>query len=206
MPVDDLAVTDADTDPRAPVPPDPALDVLVIGGGQAGLVMGYHLAHTELRFQIVDAGNRVGHAWRSRWDSLRLFTPAQYDNLPGLPFPAGRDTYPPKDDVANYLDLYAREFQLPIQSGTSVASLTNSGGRYTAKMATDTLEARQVVVATGPFQVPFVPPIADDLDPRRLSAPQCRLSTSASCPARQSSGGRRRELGLPDRPGTIRDL
>ena len=166
MTSDGLLTTDADTDPRGPAPADPPLDVLVIGGGQAGLVMGYHLARTGLRFQIVDAGDRVGHAWRSRWDSLRLFTPAQYANLPGLPFPALRDTYPRKDDVAGYLELYARKFHLPIQSGTRVASLINSGEAYTAKVGAEALEATQVVVATGAFQVPFVPPIADDLDPR----------------------------------------
>jgi putative flavoprotein involved in K+ transport len=147
------------------------LDVLVIGGGQAGLAMGYHLAQTGLRFEIIDAGARVGQAWRSRWDSLRLFTPAQYDNLPGLRFPALPDTYPGKDDVANYLELYATKFELPVRSGVHVTSLThstmsmNGDGGYTAKAGAETLQARQVVVATGPFQVPFVPPIAEDLDP-----------------------------------------
>jgi putative flavoprotein involved in K+ transport len=77
------------------------LDVLVIGGGQAGLVMGYHLAERGQRFLILDAGPEIGHAWRSRWDSLQLFTPAQFDNLPGMPFPAAKDTYPGKDDVAD---------------------------------------------------------------------------------------------------------
>ena len=88
-------------------PADGPLDVLVIGGGQAGLVMGYQLAQRGQRFLIVDAGGQIGAAWRSRWDSLVLFTPAQYDNLPGLPFPAAPDTYPGKDDVANYLQNYA---------------------------------------------------------------------------------------------------
>jgi putative flavoprotein involved in K+ transport len=141
------------------------LDVLVVGGGQAGLALGYHLAQTGLRFQIVDTGARLGQAWRSRWDSLQLFTPAQYSNLPGLPFPALPDTYPGKDDVADYLELYATTFQLPVRSGVSVTSLTNSDGGYTAKAGAETLETRQVVVATGPFHVPFVPPVAEDLDP-----------------------------------------
>jgi len=141
------------------------LDVLVIGGGQAGLAMGYHLAQRGLRFQIVDAGAEVGAAWRSRWDSLRLFTPAQYDNLPGLPFPASPNTYPGKDDVASYLQAYAAKFELPVRPGTMVTSLTRSNGVYVATAGGEALEARQVVVATGPFQVPFIPPIADALDP-----------------------------------------
>ncbi|WP_313866003.1 NAD(P)/FAD-dependent oxidoreductase [Mycobacterium sp.] len=152
------------------------LDVLVIGGGQAGLALGYHLAQTGLRFQIVDGGGRVGDAWRSRWESLRLFTPAQYANLPGLPFPAPSDTYPGKDDVADYLELYAKEFQLPVHSGLSVSSLTESEGGYTAVAGAETLEARQVVVATGPFHMPFVPLIAHELDPdvRQLHSAEYR--------------------------------
>src|SRR5436190_19800426 len=141
------------------------LDVLVIGGGQAGLAMGYHLAQRGLRFQIVDAGAEVGAAWRSRWDSLRLFTPAQYDNLPGLPFPASPDIYPGKDDVADYLQAYAAKFELPGRPDPMETSLTRSTGVYVATAGGEALEARQVVVATGPFCVPFIPPIAKELDP-----------------------------------------
>jgi putative flavoprotein involved in K+ transport len=142
-----------------------ALDVVVVGAGQAGLAMGYHLAQRGKRFLIVDAGAEVGDAWRSRWDSLRLFTPAQYDNLPGLPFPAPRDTYPGKDDVAAYLRIYADRFKLPVRVNMGVTSLTRSGGGYVLKADGEALEASQVVVATGPFHVPSVPPIAKDLDP-----------------------------------------
>jgi putative flavoprotein involved in K+ transport len=148
-----------------PAPATPALDVLVIGGGQAGLAMGYHLAQSGRSFQIVDAGAEVGAAWRSRWDSLRAFTPAQYDNLPGLPFPAAPDTYPGKDDVAGYLRAYAAHFELPVRLNTNVTSLTRGDRGYVAKAGGEALEARQVVVATGPFQVPFIPPIAKELDP-----------------------------------------
>ena len=100
-------VARAKAGPMTAGPAGVPLDVLVIGGGQAGLAMGYHLAQRGLHFQIVDAGAEVGHVWRSRWDSLRLFTPAQYDNLPGLPFPSSPDIYPGKDDVADYLQAYA---------------------------------------------------------------------------------------------------
>jgi putative flavoprotein involved in K+ transport len=111
----------------------PPLDVLVIGGGQAGLAMGHHLDRLGLRFQIVDAAPETGHAWRSRWDTLRLFTSGRYDNLPGLPFPAGADDYPGKDDVADYLHRYAAEFRLPVQLNTPVTSLTRADGVYVAK-------------------------------------------------------------------------
>jgi putative flavoprotein involved in K+ transport len=143
----------------------PPADVLVIGGGQAGLAMGYHLAQSGLSFQIADAGADIGQTWRSRWDSLQLFTSGRYDNLPGLPFPASPGTYPGKDDVANYLQAYAAKFKLPVRLNTMVTSLTRTGGGYVAKAGDQALEARQVVVATGPFQVPFVPPIAEGLDP-----------------------------------------
>jgi putative flavoprotein involved in K+ transport len=140
------------------------LDVLVIGGGQAGLAMGHQLAHRDLSFQIVDAGPEIGAAWRSRWDSLRLFTPGRYDNLPGLPCPAAADAYPGKEDVADYLAAYAAQFQLPVRLDTTVTALARAGnGRYLVKAGTDELEADQVVVATGPFQTPFTPPVAAEL-------------------------------------------
>jgi putative flavoprotein involved in K+ transport len=145
---------------------DPFLDVLVIGGGQAGLAMGYHLAQRGLRFQIVESGRELGSAWRSRWDSLRLFTPGRYDNLPGLPFPADADSYPGKDDVADYLAAYAAELDLPVRLDTTVTSLARAGdGSYLVKAGPDALEAAQVVVATGAFQQPFTPPVAAELVP-----------------------------------------
>jgi putative flavoprotein involved in K+ transport len=140
-------------------------DVLVIGAGQAGLVMGHYLAERRRRFLIVDAGAEIGDAWRSRWDSLKLFTPAQFDNLPGLPFPAPTGTYPGKDDVADYLQAYAARFQLSVRLNTRVISLTRSAVAYVVNAGDEALEARTVVVATGPFHVPFVPPIAKGLDP-----------------------------------------
>jgi putative flavoprotein involved in K+ transport len=112
----------------------------------------------------LDAGPEIGHAWRSRWDSLTLFTPAQYSSLPGMAFPARRDTYPAKDDVASYLQAYASAFDLPVRLNTKVTSLTERDGEYLVATAGEGLTTRHVVVATGPFQVPFVPPAADDVD------------------------------------------
>jgi putative flavoprotein involved in K+ transport len=147
-------------------PPRTPLDVLVIGAGQAGLAMGYHLARQDLRFLLVDSGTEIGSAWRSRWDSLRLFTPGRYDNLPGLPFPAAAEDYPGKDDVAHYLQAYAAEFELPVRLDTTATSLARAAdGSYLVKAGAEAIEAGQVVIATGPFQVPFIPPVAADLTP-----------------------------------------
>jgi putative flavoprotein involved in K+ transport len=113
---------------------------------------------------ILDAGPEIGHVWRSRWDSLRLFTPAQYSSLPGMAFPSPRDTYPTKDDVAQYLQAYASAFDLPVRLNASVTSLTERDGKYLVSTTDEGYTASHVVVAAGPFQVPFVPPAAEDLD------------------------------------------
>ncbi len=142
----------------------PSFDVVVIGGSQAGLAVGYHLAKRGLRFVILDAGSEPGQVWRSRWDSLTLFTPAQYSGLPGLAFPLPKDTYPSKDDVARYLQSYVSALDLPVRLNAKVTSLTQRDGAYAVETADEEFTASHVVVATGPFQVPFVPPIAGDLD------------------------------------------
>jgi putative flavoprotein involved in K+ transport len=139
------------------------LDVVVIGAGQAGLAIGYHLKQREARFLIVDAAPEVGHAWRARWDSLRLFTPAEYDGLPGVPFPAPAGTHPSKDDVAAYLRAYAEGFQLPVQLNTPVTEVRRTSGGFAVMTTAGVLHARQVVVATGPFQRPIVPVMASQL-------------------------------------------
>ena len=144
--------------------PTSALDVLVIGAGQSGLGLGYHLRRAGLRFTIVDAATSLGESWRSRWDSLRLFTPAEYCSLPGLPFPAPGGTYPSKDAVAGYLQTYAETFDLPVQLNTVVRQVTrNEDGTFTAGTDRGTIRARQVVVATGPFQTPVIPDLAAGL-------------------------------------------
>jgi putative flavoprotein involved in K+ transport len=142
---------------------DEPLDVLVIGGGQAGLVMGHHLSKRGHRFQIVDAGADVGQTWRLRWDSLKLFTAAQYDNLPGMAFPAPRDSYPGKDDVADFLQAYAVKFELPVALNTKVTSLRHNE-LFEIETDQGRIRAHNVVVATGPFQTPSIPTMAKDLD------------------------------------------
>jgi len=141
------------------------LDVVVVGGSQAGLAMAWHLAQQGLRFVVLEAGPELGHVWRSRWDSLKLFTPAQYDALPGMAFPAPADTYPTKDPVADYLQAYAAAHDLPVRLDAKVTELRRSGEGFEVRTANDEVfRAHQVVVATGPFQVPFVPPAASKLD------------------------------------------
>jgi putative flavoprotein involved in K+ transport len=158
------------TAPQNEITRDPAddrlLDVVVVGGSQAGLAMAWHLTQQGLRFVVLEAGPEVGHVWRSRWDSLKLFTPAQYDALPGMAFPAPADTYPTKDPVADYLQAYAKAFDLPVQLNAKATELRRlDDGSFQVHTADATYQARQVVVATGPFQVPFVPPMASKLDP-----------------------------------------
>ena len=143
---------------------DQPLDVVVVGGSQSGLAMAWHLAQQGLRFVVLEAGPEVGHVWRSRWDSLKLFTPAQYDALPGMAFPAPADTYPTKDPVADYLRDYAKAFDLPVRLNAQVTSLTRTDEGFEVRTADATYRARRVVVATGPFQIPFVPPPAAKLD------------------------------------------
>jgi putative flavoprotein involved in K+ transport len=156
------------TTPQDEVTREPAddrlVDVVVVGGSQSGLAMAWHLAQQGMRFVVLEAGPEVGHVWRNRWDSLKLFTPAQYDALPGMAFPAPADTYPTKDPVADYLQAYVAAFNLPVRLDARATGLTRSGEGFEVRTADQTYQARQVVVATGPFQVPFVPPMAAKLD------------------------------------------
>ena len=142
---------------------NPELEVLVVGGGQAGLAMGYFLARQGRTFAILEAAKQPGAAWRTRWDSLKLFTPARYSGLPGLPFPGDLDSYPGRDDVVDYLTEYARHFALPVVSDSRVGAIRRAESRYIVELDDRSYTADQVVVATGPFQVPFVPPNADQL-------------------------------------------
>jgi putative flavoprotein involved in K+ transport len=138
-------------------------EVIVVGGGQAGLAMGHFLAQRGRDFVILEAADEPAAAWRKRWDSLRLFTPARYSGLPGRAFPGDPDRYPTRDEVAAYLAAYARELDLPIRFGSRVEALRQVDRGYELEAAGRSYETEQVVVATGPFQVPRVPRIADSL-------------------------------------------
>jgi putative flavoprotein involved in K+ transport len=140
-------------------------EVIVVGGGQAGLAIGYFLARQGRDFVILEAAEEPAAAWRERWDSLKLFTPVRYNSLPGLPFPGEPGSYPGRDDVAAYLTDYVRHFDLPVALGSRVRSIRKANGGYSVELDDRTYEAQQVVVATGPFQVPFTPAIAQRLDP-----------------------------------------
>jgi putative flavoprotein involved in K+ transport len=140
------------------------MDTIVIGAGQAGLSVGYHLARRGLSFGILDACDRVGDVWRSRWDSLRLFTPARFDGLDGMPFPAPSNCFPTKDEMADYLESYARRFQLPIRSGVRVDGLTWLDGRFHLTAGEQRFEANNVVVAMSNYQTPRIPDFAAELD------------------------------------------
>src|SRR5688500_1361718 len=145
--------------------PTAGLDVVVVGAGQAGLSMAWHLQRQGRRFVVVDAAPKIGHAWRSLWDSLRLFTPAQYDGLPGMDFPAPRDSYPTKDEVADYLASDAARYELPVQLDTAVTRLESEQDRFVVHTTRGVLHTAQVVVATGPFQTPVVPTVGAELGP-----------------------------------------
>lgn len=140
-------------------------DVVVVGGGQAGLAIGYFLTLDGCDFTILDAAEEPAAAWRQRWDSLTLFTPARYSALPGLAFPGDPDRYPTRDEVADYLTGYAAHLELPVELGCRVDSIQRPDLAYVLDVGGRTYEADQVVVATGPFQTPRVPPIAERLSP-----------------------------------------
>ena len=141
------------------------VETLVVGGGQAGLAVGYHLAQRDLPFVILDSNERVGDSWRKRWDSLRLFTPARYNALPGMAFPGPARVFSTKDEVADYLEAYAARFELPLRTGVRVERLSRNGTAFMVEAGDRRFEADNVVVAMGSHQVPRMPAFADQLDP-----------------------------------------
>lgn len=141
------------------------VETVIIGGGQAGLATGYHLARRQRAFVILEASQRIGDVWRERFDSLRLYSPARYAGLPGMAFPADPWSYPTKDDMADYLEAYAAHFALPVETGVQVERLSRQRDRYVVACRGRTFEADHVVIASGTFQSPIVPEFARLLDP-----------------------------------------
>ena len=140
------------------------VDTVIVGGGQAGLAVGYHLAQRGQSFVILDGNERTGDSWRLRWDSLQLFTPAYLNALPGLEFPGPRHRCSTKDEMADYLEAYATRFDLPVRRGLRVDSVTKNSGRFTVSAGDHRFEADNVVLATGGYQAAFVPDFAEQLD------------------------------------------
>ena len=153
------------------------IETVIIGAGQAGLATGYHLKRRGRPFLILDANVAVGDNWRAQWDTLRLYTPAGWDGLPGLPFPGPRWSYPTKDDLADYLAAYVDRFALPVRTGARVDRLEATDGGYAVRTGADTVLAENVVVATGTFgRTPNLPDFALELDPsiRQLHSSEYR--------------------------------
>ena len=163
MAIQQTAMKNCDTH----VPDVETFETIVIGGGQAGLSVGYYLKRQGGSFVILDANERIGGSWRTRtWNSLRLFTPARYDGLPGWPFPAAGWSYPTARETADYREAYAARFDLPVRNGLSVDRVTKDGDRFVVECGERRFEAGHVVVATGFYGTPSVPGFADELDPR----------------------------------------
>ncbi|MFL5960893.1 MAG: flavin-containing monooxygenase [Gaiellaceae bacterium] len=140
-------------------------EVLVVGAGQSGLALAYHLQRRGRQVLLVDRGERIGESWRARWDSLKLYSPVSRDGLPGMPFPAGRTSYPTKDEMADYLEAYAARFELPVRLRTGVEALTQEDDRFVAHTGGSRIEAETVVVAAGMWGEPYVPAFANELSP-----------------------------------------
>jgi putative flavoprotein involved in K+ transport len=143
--------------------PEARYDIVVIGAGQAGLAIGYFLKQGRT-FVIVEAADSIGSAWRDRWESLRLFTPRRYSGLPNLPFPGDPEGYPDRAEVIAYLERYAETFELPVELKSPVRRLTRENGQFVLEVVGRQITAEQVVVATGPFQKPFIPEVASRLE------------------------------------------
>jgi putative flavoprotein involved in K+ transport len=141
------------------------LETVIIGGGQAGLSVGYHLAKRERPFVILEANERIGDSWRKRWDSLRVFTPARADGLTGWPFPGSPWSFPTKDEMGDYMEAYAKRFDLPVRTGVRVDGVSREENRYIVAFGDQRIEADNVVVASGACQEPRVPLFASELDP-----------------------------------------
>jgi cation diffusion facilitator CzcD-associated flavoprotein CzcO len=159
------------------------IETVIVGGGQTGLTAGYYLAKRGRPFVILDANERIGDAWRNRWDSLRLFTPALFSRLPGLPLDMPRWSFPTKDELADYLESYAAHFELPVRTGVEVERLAKADGRFVVSAGDDSFEAENVIVATGAHNIPKTPAFAAELEQLHSAAYRnpSQLQEATSC-------------------------
>jgi putative flavoprotein involved in K+ transport len=178
MELSGLSASQAASPRRAPGRRD-EFDVIVIGAGQAGLSVGHYLAKHGMNFVILDANARIGDSWRKRWDSLRLFTPAKFDGLDGMPFPAPPNYFPTKDEMGDYLEAYAARFELPVRTGVKVDRLRREGRRYVLEAGGVELEADHVVVAMANWQGRRVPAFAQELDSEIVQLHSCEYKNPA---------------------------
>ena len=141
------------------------LDFIVVGAAQAGLAMAYYLKDQGKEFLVLDKESEIGASWLNRWDSLTLFTPSEFNNMPGMDFPAEKGYYPSKTEVASYFQEYVQEFDIPVQLNTLVEKVRREKGYFVLECPKENLKARNVIVATGPFHIPYTPPFSKKLDP-----------------------------------------
>ncbi|CAM1350422.1 flavin-containing monooxygenase [Tenacibaculum ascidiaceicola] len=134
------------------------LDFVIMGGAQAGLSMAYHLKKMEKSFIVVDGEEEIGASWLNRWDSLKLFTPTEYNHLPGLKFNAPKGHYPSKYEVSDYFKSYVKKFDIPVQLNTLVTSVKKSAKGFHVIYNEGEILAKNIIVATGPFHIPYTPP------------------------------------------------
>jgi putative flavoprotein involved in K+ transport len=134
------------------------LDYVVVGGAQAGLSMAFHLKMMEKKFIVIDGEEEIGASWLNRWDTLKLFTPTEYNHLPGLPFKAPKNHYPTKFEVANYFKLYVEKFKIPVQLNTLVTAVRKTENGFYVSHKDGEIQAKNVIIATGPFHIPYTPP------------------------------------------------
>ncbi|MDT0645842.1 NAD(P)/FAD-dependent oxidoreductase [Zunongwangia sp. F260] len=141
------------------------LDFIVVGAAQAGLSMAYYLKKLNKNFLLVDKESAIGSSWRNRWDSLTLFTPSEFNNLPGLGFPGPRGHYPSKDEVAKYFEAYVKEYNFPVQFDTFIEKITRKEDHFLLKSPQGNLRSKNVIIGTGPFHIPYIPPFSEKINP-----------------------------------------
>ncbi|PFN05820.1 MULTISPECIES: flavin-containing monooxygenase [Bacillus cereus group] len=138
------------------------LDVIIVGAGQAGLAMGYYLRQGNYKFVLLDGEKRIGDSWRNRYDSLQLFTPRGYCALPGMNLNGNQNEFPSKDEIANYLEAYAKHFSIPVRLNITVLKIRKKGNEFEVYTPKEILQSKRVIIASGAFQRPFIPAMSQN--------------------------------------------